>query len=94
MKKYIVLLTLLMTMGLTACGINKDSSSLYDQGLEVVKVMDEMAKSDSYTKYFTGNDEILKIIEGIAVGNYSEPKEVGRHFVSVYSSHGLYHHVR
>ena len=76
MKKYIVLLTLLVTIGLTACGINKDSSSLYDQGLEVVKVMDEMAKSDSYTKYFTGNDEILKIIEGIAVGNYSEPKEV------------------
>lgn len=76
MRKYIVLITFLMTMGLTACGINKDSSSLYDQGLEVVKVMDEMAKSDSYTKYFTGNDEILSIVEGIAAGNYSEPKEV------------------
>ena len=76
MKKYMILFTLLITITLTACGTSKDSASLYDQGLKVVKVMDEMAKSDSYVKNFTGNDEILNIVKDIAAGDYSEPKEV------------------
>ena len=47
-KKIIVILTVIMILSMTACETKKEQDSIYEQGLEVVALMDEMADSQSY----------------------------------------------
>ena len=47
-KKGMMIAIVLTVLGLAACGSNKEAVSLYEQGLEVVALMDEMADSQSY----------------------------------------------
>ena len=75
-RKWMMIVTVLTVLGLTACGSNKEEVSLYEQGLEVVSLMEEMANSESYIQLFTGNTEINEIIQNIAEGDYSQPAAV------------------
>lgn len=72
-KKFIVILTVIMILSLTACGTKKEQVSIYEQGLEVVALMDEMADSQCYVQMFTGNMQISEVIQSNTSGDYSEP---------------------
>lgn len=75
-KKFIVILTVIMILSVTACGTKKEQDSIYKQGLEVVALMDEMSNSQSYVQMFTGNTQISEVIQRNTNGDYSEPLEV------------------
>ncbi len=45
-------------------------------GLEIISEMDKMAESEEYVKYFTGSEEMNKIIADIGKADYSSPKGV------------------
>ena len=72
-KKFIVILTVIMILSVTACVTKKEQFSLYEQGLEVVALMDEMVDSQSYVQMFTGNMQISEVIQSNTSGDYSEP---------------------
>ena len=76
MKKILMIGMLFVALGLTACGEDKEETSLYNQGLEVVSLMNEMVNNEAYVKNFTANDEILSIVKRISKGNYDVPREV------------------
>ena len=77
MKKRIsIIFMAVMIFGMTACGTKKEQVSLYEQGLEVVALMDEMADSQSYVQMFTGNTQISELIQSNTNGDYSKPQAV------------------
>lgn len=55
---------------------DKNEKSLYEHGLELIKLMDEMVEDEIYLEVFTASDEIANIIESIAEGDYTEPSGV------------------
>lgn len=74
-----IVIALIMVLSLSACGnseINKESKSLYAQGLEVVQLMSEMTQTEEYVDIHTGNSEIKTVIQNISSGDYSSPKAV------------------
>ena len=74
-----VSITAIMVLSLSACGKNEskpEQKSLYAQGLEVVKLMDEMIQTEEYVDLHTGSSEIKTIIQNIGSGNYTTPKAV------------------
>ena len=75
-KRIIIILTAVIIWGVTACGAKKEQISLYEQGLEVVTLMDEMADSQSYVQMFTGNTQIGELIQSNTNGDYSNPQAV------------------
>ena len=75
-KKNLVIFSVILILSLTACGSKKEQSSLYEQGLEVVNLMNEMADSQSYVQMFTGNTQIGEVIQSNTNGDYSKPQAV------------------
>ena len=75
-KKVLVVLFVILILSLTACGSKKEQLSLYEQGLEAVALMDEMADSQSYVQMFTGNTKISELIQSNTKGDYSKPQAV------------------
>ncbi len=54
----------------------KGEKSLYQQGIDVISMMDEMASSDDYSLLIAGSSEITEMADQIAEGDYSQPKAV------------------
>lgn len=54
----------------------KETLSIYSRGLEIVEILENEAKDENYSKVLSGSDEIAKIGEEIAKGDYSEPTAV------------------
>lgn len=75
-KKIIIILTAFMMFGMAACGVENEPVSLYEQGLEVVALMEEMTDNQSYIQMFTGNTQISEVIQSNTNGDYSEPLAV------------------
>ena len=75
-KKILVVLFAILILSLTACGSKIEPVSLYERGLEVVALMDEMADSQSYVQMFTGNTRISEVIQSNTNGDYSKPQAV------------------
>ena len=75
-KKNLVIFSVILILSLTACGSKKEQISLYERGLEVVDLMDEMADSQSYVQMFTGNAKISDVIQNNTNGDYSKPHTV------------------
>lgn len=75
-----VMLTVsMLTLSLSACGNSVNDTqtkSLYEQGLEVVQLMDEMTQSEDYIDLFTGNSEVKSVVQNISAGDYTAPKAV------------------
>lgn len=73
MKKAIaVVLVLTLLLGLAACGAvqeAKNSKSLYAHGLDVIRMLSEMTRSENFIGIYTANSEIKDII--LALGNHS-----------------------
>ena len=72
-KKIIIILTAFMMFGMVACGVENEQGYLYEQGLEVVALMEEMTDNQSYIQMFTGNEQISEVIQNNTNGDYSEP---------------------
>lgn len=77
-KTLAFLLLLALTLG--GCGGKTAGSAppLYQRGLEVVALMDEMAGSDAYGMLFTESPEIGAVAKTLGGGRHAEPKEVYR----------------
>lgn len=82
-KKLIcTLVALIMTISLGACGgtgasgSNTSDKSLYEQGLGVISLMAEAAQAEEYVGAYTGNPEIMEIIQNVGAGDYTTPKAV------------------
>lgn len=76
-KKFMILLAMVMVISFVACDNSTkktDTKSLYEQGLEVVQLMSEMAQSEEYMNVYTGNESINNIIQKISEGDYSVPE--------------------
>ena len=73
MKKSIAfVLVLIIILGLAACGATREaqnSKSLYAHGLDVISMLSEMTRSESFIGIYTANSEIKDII--LALGNHS-----------------------
>mgnify|MGYP003299515782 CR=1 FL=1 len=81
-KKLICALAVfVMTVSLCACGGEGASGSgvsksLYEQGMGVISLMAEAAQTEEYVASYTGNPEIMEIIQSIGSGDYVAPKAV------------------
>ena len=81
-KMICTLVALVMTISLCACGgtgasgSNTSGKSLYEQGLGVISLMSEAASAEEYAGAYTGNPEILAIIQNVGAGDYTAPKAV------------------
>lgn len=75
--KKILSVILILLLTLTACGTaDAPEKSLYEQGLEVIVLMDEMIHSEGYVDIYTGSEVIQEIIHTLAKGDYAAPKAV------------------
>ncbi|NBH73911.1 hypothetical protein D3Z51_18265 [Clostridiaceae bacterium] len=72
------MIVLIMIFNLSACSkeSHAETKSLYAQGLEVVKLMSEMAQTEEYAGIYTGISEIRTVIQNIGSGDFSSPKAV------------------
>ena len=75
-----VVLAMTMTFVLCACGGDSGKASggktLLEHGLDVVATMDEMADSDEYISFYSGNKEMAEIVKEIGKGDHSTPVAV------------------
>lgn len=79
MKKKILTITifLALTAGILGCKkAGQQQKSLYDQGLDIIALMTEMAGNEDYINLSTGNSSIGEIVTEISSGDYSVPKNV------------------
>lgn len=51
-------------------------SSLYEQGMELVGLLDEMVGNDTYGNIFTTSGEIADVLDQLNQGDYTEPNVV------------------
>lgn len=69
-----------LMLSLCACGGESRTSSsgktLLEHGLEVVATMDEMAGSDEYINFYSGNKDMAEIVKEISKGDHSAPVAV------------------
>lgn len=73
---------------LCACGAENNTVSektLYEHGLEVISLMDEMVQSEDYAKLMSSTSEIIEIGNEIAKGDYGEPTAVYRLEVNTFA---------
>lgn len=73
MKKWIVLLLVLLLIGLTACG---SETSLYAHGLDVVQMLSEMAQSEECIGLYTADSAIGSLVQEIGEQDHRAPKAV------------------
>lgn len=79
---WLVILLPVLVLGLSGCGNNRsngndaEKKSLYAQGLEVVRLMSEMAGSEEYMELYTENSGVTSVVQGISAGDYTTPKAV------------------
>lgn len=77
-----VLVVVIITISLCVCGgtaVSGNSASdksLYEQGLGVISLMAEAAQAEEYVGAYTGNPEIMEIIQNVGAGDYTTPKAV------------------
>lgn len=74
-----LLLVLTLVLSLPACGGQQSTGkSLYDQGLEVVQLMAEMARSEDYVALYSGSSDVQAILERAGQGDFTAPQAVYR----------------
>lgn len=86
MKKLFFAITFALTLGCILCSCSTDAQqekslyaqekSLYTQGLEVIALMDEMVKNESYIGAYSTSEEIFAITKELAGNDYSCPAAV------------------
>ncbi len=74
------MLGLALVLSVSACGRQEPDvgKSLYDQGLEVVQLMAEMARSEDYVALYSGSSDVQAILERAGRGDFTAPQAVYR----------------
>jgi len=77
MKKItaITLSLLILLTALTGCA-GKNETTLYEQGLSLIAIMDEMAKSELYHATMTSSDTVIGKLGAIRESSFEEPETV------------------
>ena len=78
-RAFAFVLVLVIILGLAACGAVKEvqeSKSLYAHGLDVVSMLSEMTRSESFIGIYTANSEIKDIILALGEHPYDTPAAV------------------
>ncbi len=78
-KMRVLVIVLALSAALIGCGNSaekKETKSLYEHGIELISLMEEMAKSDSYLPLYSGSNELQEIVSVVGTGNYTEPEAV------------------
>ena len=78
-KKICAVLIMSLVMVLCACAESKSEVSektLYEQGMDVVAIMAEAARTEDYTRAYTGSSDLMEIVNRVGAGDYSSPKAV------------------
>ena len=72
-------LALLLAFSLSACnGATTATQTLYQRGMEVVSLLDEMVGNENYLRVYSASDEMLQLLRPVAEGDYTAPKAVYR----------------
>ncbi len=73
-----IIIVLIMIFNLFACNkeSNAETKSLYAQGMEIVQLMSEMTQTEEYVEIYTGDSELMTVIQNIGSGDFSSPKAV------------------
>ena len=76
-KKRIILLIMLLLIALSGCaGSGNSRKSLYEHGMDVIALMEEMVGSSSYGSLMSSAAEIEQIRQTLAGGDYAAPQAV------------------
>ena len=67
----ILLLTLIFVF--SGCGEKK---RLVDHGMDVVELIEEAINSEEYVMVYSASEQIARVIDGVAGGDFSEPEAV------------------
>ena len=83
MKKIVktaaIAFTAAMLLTLSACGGTPSKiqeKSLYDHGMELISLLDEIARSEEYLSLYSASGELNAIVAEAAAGDFSQPKAV------------------
>lgn len=86
MKKIICLLLAAFILALSGCGFTQtpgntdksksDTNALAHKGLELIGKVDKLAECEEYINLYTAEDEIAKVIKGIADNDYTTPQGI------------------
>ena len=72
-KGLCVILLLTLIFVLSGCGEKK---RLVDHGMEVVELIEEAINSKEYVMIYSASEQIARVIDGVAEGDFSEPEAV------------------
>ena len=79
-KSMSLVLALSMVFLLAACSNNaresSDNKTIYEHGIELISLMEEMAESETYFALYSGSPELQEIVSVVGSGDYAEPKAV------------------
>lgn len=85
-KKWMgLLLVLAMTLGLVACGSEakeedkrdeKSQKTLYEHGEDIIDLMVEATRNETYMEIYTTSEEMMEILIEIGEGDFEEPDKV------------------
>lgn len=77
-KALVLILALALLSSLTACSnaVDSEGLSLELHGMDVVRMMEELVKSEFYGNAMSGSSEIHAVAAAAAAGNYDECKAV------------------
>lgn len=76
-KKRMILLAIMLLIGLSGCaGPGTSGKSLYEHGMDVIALMEEMVDSSSYGSLMSGAAEIEQMRQALATGDYAAPQAV------------------
>lgn len=71
-----------VSLTITGCSASQptvnNGKTLYDHGLELVSIIEEMAESEEYIAVYTGSPRISDVISDFGDGDYSSPSKVYR----------------
>ena len=76
-KKKSMLLVMMLLIALSGCAAPGNSGkSLYEHGMDVIALMEEMVDSSSYGSLMSGAAEIEQMRQTLAAGDYTAPQAV------------------
>ncbi len=71
-----IILMLAMLLNLSACGSSTKNSAFYAQGLDVIRLMSQITRSEEYIELSTGNSGIKTLVQDLSAADYSAPSAV------------------
>ena len=75
-----VVLSLIVVAGVSGCKPEADQpleyTQIYEAGLDITYILGEMAASEEYLTFFTGDTAVKDVVKKLGEGDYTKPKAV------------------